>query len=130
VQGGAVYNVSEGVFYKRDLRDSHMAAQFFNVSNNTENGRYRDVSQAPEIFSNTELICSSFLFLLCFSCFLQTLFNLNKFVQSEQRDPIRIKQIHDTPQLSDWDRYAISGSVHGRKAATRGAIAMSSAQGT
>jgi len=68
VQGGAVYNVSEGVFYKRDLRDSHMAAQFFN-----------------------------------------TLFNLNKFVQSEQRDPIRIKQIHDTPQLSDWDRYAISG---------------------
>jgi hypothetical protein len=55
---------------------------------------------------------------------------LNKFVQSEQRDPIRIKQIHDTPQLSDWDRYAISGSVHGRKAATRGAIAMPPAQGT
>lgn len=38
-----------------------------------------------------------------------TLFNLNKFVLSEQRDPIRIKQIHDTPQLTDWDRYAISG---------------------
>ena len=41
--------------------------------------------------------------------FFNTLFNLNKFIQSEQRDPIRIKQIHDTPQLSDWDRYAISG---------------------
>ena len=41
--------------------------------------------------------------------FFNTLFNLNKFIQSEQRDPVRIKQIHDTPQLSDWDRYAISG---------------------
>jgi hypothetical protein len=68
VQGGAVYNVAEGLFYKKDLRESKMAAQFF-----------------------------------------ATLFNLNKFVLSEQRDPIRIKQIHDTPQLSDWDRYAISG---------------------
>ena len=28
VQGGSVYSVSEGIFYKRDLRDSHMAAQF------------------------------------------------------------------------------------------------------
>ena len=43
------------------------------------------------------------------SAFFNTLFNLNKFILSEQRDPIRIKQIHDTPQLSDWDRYAISG---------------------
>lgn len=68
VQGGAVYNVAEGLFYKKDLRESKMAAQFF-----------------------------------------ATLFNLNKFVLSEQRDPIRIRQIHDTPQLSDWDRYAISG---------------------
>ena len=43
------------------------------------------------------------------SAFFNTLFNLNKFILSEQRDPLRIKQIHDTPQLSDWDRYAISG---------------------
>ena len=43
------------------------------------------------------------------SAYFNTLFNLNKFILSEQRDPIRIKQIHDTPQLSDWDRYAISG---------------------
>jgi hypothetical protein len=43
------------------------------------------------------------------SQFFNTLFNLSKFIQSEQRDPFRIKQIHDTPQLSDWDRYAIAG---------------------
>ena len=43
------------------------------------------------------------------AAFFNTLFNLNKFILSEQRDPVRIKQIHDTPQLSDWDRYAISG---------------------
>lgn len=34
---------------------------------------------------------------------------IDKFILSEQRDPIRIKQIHDTPQLTDWDRYAIAG---------------------
>lgn len=31
-QGGSSYNVSEGIFYKKDLRDSKMAAPFFNVS--------------------------------------------------------------------------------------------------
>lgn len=70
-QGGSIYNVNEGLFYRKDLKESKMASQFF-----------------------------------------ATLFNLSKFVQSEQRDPIRIKQIHDTPQLSDWDRYAISGHTN------------------
>ena len=53
--------------------------------------------------------------------FFNTLFNLNKFIQSEQRDPIRIKQIHDTPQLSDWDRYAISGYYRLAEVDTEGA---------
>jgi len=39
--------------------------------------------------------------------FFNTLFNLNQYLLSEQRDPVRMKHIHDTPQLSDWDRYAI-----------------------
>ncbi len=32
--------------------------------------------------------------------FFNTLFNLNKFILAEQRDPIRIKQVHATPQLT------------------------------
>lgn len=41
--------------------------------------------------------------------FYNILFNLSKFIQAEQRDPIKIKQVHSTPQLTDWDRYAIAG---------------------
>jgi len=43
------------------------------------------------------------------SLFFNTLFNLNKLIAYEQRDPQRIKQVHATPHLSDWDRYAIAG---------------------
>ena len=43
------------------------------------------------------------------SLFFNTLVNLNKFVQNESRDPNKIKYINDTPQLTDWDRYAIAG---------------------
>jgi serine/threonine-protein phosphatase 2A regulatory subunit B'' len=39
--------------------------------------------------------------------FFNTLFNLTKFIQGEQRDPMRLKQLQETPQLSDWDRFAI-----------------------
>ena len=102
-QGGSSYNVSEGIFYKKDLRESKMAAPFFNVSEGArEHTRFSTwvlfVRMRPRSFGSVFVrVCA------------QTLFNLNKFVLSEQRDPIRIKQIHDTPQLSDWDRYAISG---------------------
>lgn len=34
--------------------------------------------------------------------FFNTLFNLNKFILNEQRDPLRIKHIHDTPELTEW----------------------------
>jgi len=36
------------------------------------------------------------------------LFNLNKFIAFEQRDPFIIRQQHEQPGLSDWDRYAIN----------------------
>jgi serine/threonine-protein phosphatase 2A regulatory subunit B'' len=32
--------------------------------------------------------------------FYNILFNLSKFIQAEQRDPIKIKQVHSTPQLT------------------------------
>jgi serine/threonine-protein phosphatase 2A regulatory subunit B'' len=38
--------------------------------------------------------------------FFDMLFNLNKFVQAESRDVQRIRHIHETPELSDWDRWA------------------------
>lgn len=41
--------------------------------------------------------------------FFDCLCNLNKFMASETRDALRIKQIHATPQLTEWDRYAIAG---------------------
>lgn len=34
------------------------------------------------------------------------LFNLTKFIQSEQRDANQIFRDRATPELSDWDRYA------------------------
>uniref|UniRef100_A0A7S2S6E6 Calmodulin n=1 Tax=Mucochytrium quahogii TaxID=96639 RepID=A0A7S2S6E6_9STRA len=34
------------------------------------------------------------------------LFNLNKFIAFEQRDPYLIRQQHENPDLTDWDRYA------------------------
>ncbi len=40
--------------------------------------------------------------------FFDLLFNLSRHVQAEQRDPMLIQQIHNTPELSHWDRYAIS----------------------
>jgi serine/threonine-protein phosphatase 2A regulatory subunit B'' len=43
--------------------------------------------------------------------FLNTLFNLNQLLIAEQRDPQRQAQILSTPQLSPWDRYAISGYI-------------------
>jgi len=41
--------------------------------------------------------------------FFNTLFNCNAMLTMEQRDPGRIKHQHATPQLSEWDRYAIAG---------------------
>ena len=38
--------------------------------------------------------------------FFDMLFNLNKFVLAESRDVARIRHIHDTPEQSDWDRWA------------------------
>jgi len=38
--------------------------------------------------------------------FLNVLFNLTKFIQSEQRDPNQIFHERATPELTDWDRYA------------------------
>ena len=34
------------------------------------------------------------------------LFNLNKFIAFEQRDPYLIRQQHENPELTEWDRYA------------------------
>ena len=34
------------------------------------------------------------------------LFNLNRFLAFEQRDPFSIRAQHDEPDLTDWDRYA------------------------
>ena len=41
--------------------------------------------------------------------FFNMLFNMNKYLVYEHRDPVQIKQVHATPQLTDWDRYAIAG---------------------
>jgi serine/threonine-protein phosphatase 2A regulatory subunit B'' len=41
--------------------------------------------------------------------FFDCLLNMNKFVASESRDAVRIRQMHATPQLSEWDRFAIAG---------------------
>nr|CCA22536.1 conserved hypothetical protein [Albugo laibachii Nc14] len=38
--------------------------------------------------------------------FFNVLFNLNKFVEFEQRDPFLLRQQLAQPELSDWDRYA------------------------
>ncbi|KAK4536266.1 hypothetical protein CDCA_CDCA08G2291 [Cyanidium caldarium] len=40
------------------------------------------------------------------SNFFNTLFNLNKFIALESRDPALIRQEHATPELNDWDRFA------------------------
>jgi len=40
--------------------------------------------------------------------FFNIIFNLSKHVLAEQRDPILIHQVHSTPELCDWDRYAIN----------------------
>ena len=40
--------------------------------------------------------------------FFNLLFNWNQYLITEQRDPIRIQQIQNTPQLSDWDRYTLA----------------------
>jgi len=34
------------------------------------------------------------------------LFNLNKFVAFESRDQYYVKQLHENPELTEWDRYA------------------------
>jgi len=34
------------------------------------------------------------------------LFNLNKFIAYEQRDAFTIRQLHEHPELTDWDRFA------------------------
>eukprot|EP00467_Chlorarachnion_reptans_P013060 CAMPEP_0114490602 /NCGR_PEP_ID=MMETSP0109-20121206/2533_1 /TAXON_ID=29199 /ORGANISM="Chlorarachnion reptans, Strain CCCM449" /LENGTH=407 /DNA_ID=CAMNT_0001667237 /DNA_START=435 /DNA_END=1658 /DNA_ORIENTATION=+ len=57
----------ESCFTKKDLRNTKMATQFFNI-----------------------------------------IFNLSRHVIAEQRDPILIHQVHSTPELCDWDRYAIN----------------------
>ena len=38
--------------------------------------------------------------------FVNTLFNLNKFVAFEQRDPFMLKQMQDEPNVTAWDRFA------------------------
>eukprot|EP00466_Bigelowiella_natans_P013916 jgi/Bigna1/77802/fgenesh1_pg.50_\ len=65
-KGKGVWGV-ESKFTKRDIRNTKMATQFFNI-----------------------------------------IFNLTKHVLAEQRDPILIHQVHSTPELCDWDRYAIN----------------------
>lgn len=32
-----------------------------------------------------------------------------RYMVYESRDPVRSRQVHDTPELTEWDRYAISG---------------------
>lgn len=49
-----------------------------------------------------------------YNCQLQALFfdalvNCNKFLASESRDVVKIRHIRETPELTDWDRYAIMG---------------------
>ncbi|KAA8496599.1 Serine/threonine protein phosphatase 2A regulatory subunit B''beta [Porphyridium purpureum] len=38
--------------------------------------------------------------------FFNVLFNLNKFFESEAKDPMQLQQERATPQYSDWDRFA------------------------
>ncbi|EME27306.1 Serine/threonine protein phosphatase 2A regulatory subunit B''alpha [Galdieria sulphuraria] len=40
------------------------------------------------------------------SNFFNVLFNLNKFISIENKDPYLIRQEHATPELTDWDRFA------------------------
>lgn len=40
------------------------------------------------------------------SNFFNVLFNLNKFIAIENKDPYLIRQEHATPDLTDWDRFA------------------------
>ncbi|KAK4530421.1 hypothetical protein CCYA_CCYA04G1278 [Cyanidiococcus yangmingshanensis] len=40
------------------------------------------------------------------SHFFNVLFNLNKFIAIESRDPVLLRQERATPDLSDWDRFA------------------------
>lgn len=40
------------------------------------------------------------------SHFFNILFNLNKFIAIESRDPVLLRQERATPDLSDWDRFA------------------------
>lgn len=38
--------------------------------------------------------------------FFNVLFNLSKFAVHEQRDPYRLEQIRQSPDMTDWDRFA------------------------
>jgi serine/threonine-protein phosphatase 2A regulatory subunit B'' len=38
--------------------------------------------------------------------FFNVLFNLNKFIAFEQRDPFLLRQQMAEPELTDWDRFA------------------------
>ncbi|PWZ28174.1 putative serine/threonine protein phosphatase 2A regulatory subunit B''gamma [Zea mays] len=38
--------------------------------------------------------------------FFNILFNLNKFMAFEARDPFLIRQMREEPSLTDWDRFA------------------------
>eukprot|EP00172_Hildenbrandia_rubra_P000712 Plantae.Rhodophyta-Hildenbrandia_rubra.ctg13905.p1 GENE.Plantae.Rhodophyta-Hildenbrandia_rubra.ctg13905~~Plantae.Rhodophyta-Hildenbrandia_rubra.ctg13905.p1 ORF type:complete len:789 (-),score=178.43 Plantae.Rhodophyta-Hildenbrandia_rubra.ctg13905:537-2903(-) len=40
--------------------------------------------------------------------FFNTLFNVNKLFHLENRDPVVIRQEHSTPDLRDWDRFALN----------------------
>lgn len=65
VQGGAIYNVSEGLFYKKDLRDSHMAAQFFNVRHSTHGAHGEGVRRCNHSSTNAHIPLFSVAVLLC-----------------------------------------------------------------
>jgi len=65
VQGGAIYNVSEGLFYKKDLRDSHMAAQFFNVRRSTHEHTGEGVGRRNHTTVNAHCPLSSVAVSLC-----------------------------------------------------------------
>jgi len=54
-------------------------------------------------FRVKDLIKSKMAFL-----FFNITFNLPKFAQYEQRDPYLITEARRTPQMSDWDRFAVS----------------------
>jgi serine/threonine-protein phosphatase 2A regulatory subunit B'' len=43
--------------------------------------------------------------------FFNVLFNMNKYLHYEHRDPVAIKKVHANPQWTDWDRYAIDGYI-------------------